>query len=63
MAKHYGKVFRDGIWWYHRYPWWQRPIYGVVSRAQWLLWRVGVPWHNRWFDECTPDGDCCRSSE
>lgn len=27
--------------------------------AQWLLWKVGIAWHNPYRDECTPDFNCC----
>ena len=26
---------------------------------QLIFWKLGLPWHNRLRDECTPDGDCC----
>lgn len=60
-VKTYGEPFsQDGSMYYHTLPLWQRPIYQLTVWAQWLLWKIGIPWHNAVFDECTPTGDCCR---
>lgn len=59
-VKTYGEPFQaDGIMWYHILPAWQRPLFRVVKAVQWVLWKLGVPWHDCVFDECTPTGDCC----
>ena len=60
-VKTYGKPFlaRDGIEYVHTLPAWQRPLYRFTVWAQWLLWKLNVPWHNCVFDECTPTGNCC----
>lgn len=38
-------------------------IYRLTVWLQWLLWRCGIPWHNRFSDECTPDFNCCRKPD
>jgi hypothetical protein len=58
--EYYGKPFiKDGVEWVHTLPWWQRPLYRVTVGIQWTLWKIGLPWHNIFFDECTPDFNCC----
>lgn len=34
-------------------------VYQMVKWVQYALWRVGFSFHNRLFDECTPDLSCC----
>jgi len=36
--------------------WWQLD---TSSRVQYVLWKVGIPIHNPFRDECTPDFACC----
>lgn len=33
-------------------------FYRLTVWFQWILWKCGVPWHNRFSDECTPDFNC-----
>ena len=58
--KYYGKPFtKDGVKYVHTLPWWQRHFYKMTVGVQWILWKIGIPWHNWIFDECTPDFNCC----
>lgn len=34
-------------------------IYLITLWLQTALWKIGIPWHNRFSDECTPDFNCC----
>jgi hypothetical protein len=34
-------------------------FYRFTVLIQSALWRIGIPWHNRFSDECTPDFNCC----
>lgn len=34
-------------------------IYKLTWLFQTALWKIGIPWHNRYSDECTPDFNCC----
>lgn len=34
-------------------------IYRLTVWLQWFLWKIGIPWHNTFSDECTPDFNCC----
>lgn len=31
----------------------------LTHHLQTLLWKCGIPWHNPFTNECTPDFDCC----
>jgi hypothetical protein len=56
----YGKPFiRDGVEYVRTKPLWFIPIYRLTGFIQLLLWKRGIPWHNRIADECTPDFNCC----
>lgn len=33
--------------------------YKLTVRLQTALWKAGIPWHNTFSDECTPDFNCC----
>jgi hypothetical protein len=37
---------------------WKR-FYRFTVWVQTILWRIGIPWHNVFADECTPDFNCC----
>jgi hypothetical protein len=28
-------------------------------KFQWLLWKIGIHWHNTFRNECTPNFSCC----
>lgn len=34
-------------------------FYRLTVLFQRALWLIGIPWHNRFSDECTPDFNCC----
>lgn len=37
------------------HPW----IYRCTHLFKIALWKIGIPWHNTYSDECTPDFNCC----
>jgi len=43
----------------HRFSLPKRIFYKITVGFQWMLWKMGVSWHNSFFDECTPDFSCC----
>lgn len=38
---------------------WKVPFYKTIKGIQWLLWKSGKSWHDKFFNECTPDFNCC----
>lgn len=36
-----------------------KKFYKLTVVFQILLWYIGIPWHNTFSDECTPDFNCC----
>ena len=34
-------------------------IYKLFKIYQFLLWKIGIAWHDNKFNECTPDFNCC----
>lgn len=34
-------------------------IYKITHLFQFILWKIGIAWHNRFSGECTPDFNCC----
>lgn len=36
-----------------------RCLYKLTVWFQAVLWRLGIPWHNSFSDECTPNFNCC----
>lgn len=43
---------------FKRSAWYPR-IYRLTVLFQTILWKCGIPWHNTFSDECTPDFNCC----
>ena len=33
--------------------------YKIRLIFQYVLWKIGIAWHNNYEDECTPDFNCC----
>ncbi len=58
-SKCYGMIFENGVEYEMLLPVWKRPLYRIVKRIQWGLWKIGIPWHDWLSDECTPDFNCC----
>jgi hypothetical protein len=38
-------------------------VYLATFIWQTLLWYIGIPWHNTFSDECTPDFNCCTKND
>lgn len=36
-----------------------RFFYHISVWRQLFFWKIGLPYHNRYADECTPDFNCC----
>jgi len=45
---------------YHRYPFYIRPIYCITKWVQKGLWMIGIALYDPIFGECTPDFNCCQ---
>lgn len=58
-SKCYGMAFINGVEYEYLLPVWQRPMYKLTVMFQYMLWRIGIPWHNWFADECTPNFNCC----
>lgn len=37
----------------------RKTFYKITCFIQWCLWKNNIHWHNKFFDECTPDFSCC----
>lgn len=43
----------------HRFNLSRRIFYKITVFIQWVLWKNNIHWHNKFFDECTPNFSCC----
>ena len=59
----YGKVTMDGIEYILTIPRHKIWIYRISKLWQWWLWKFGINWHDKYFDECNPDSSCCVGRE
>lgn len=38
-----------------------KKFYTFTYFLQKFLWKIGIPWHNSFSDECTPNFNCCKN--
>lgn len=34
-------------------------LYRFIKKFQKILWLLGIAWHDKIYNECTPDFNCC----
>ena len=61
MFNYFKKKYTDeeGVEWLWTHHWSIRPFMRVTVLVQYLLWKVGINWHNTVRNECTPNFNCC----